>query len=269
MSLTASQRILVIKQASARLAVDGWSLIDLTLKQFSLPWSAQWEGSKEDYVIHMVQDATDQQLIELAAHLGFDLYKANIPSLDPPFWRSHMLKVFVSHISLHRRFAAQLQQELYRYGISCFVAHNDIESTQEWQREIQTALATCDALVALLHPNFHASNWTDQEIGFAMGHGVPVFAIHAGQDPYGFIGRFQAFQGAGKTASEIALELFDAYRSHKQTAGRMADVLVTLFAESDTYAEAKTRIGYLEELKCWDPHLTQRVKDAAEQNSQI
>ena len=31
--------------------------------------------------------------------------------------------------------------------------------------QIETVLATCDALVALLHDKFHASKWTDQEIG--------------------------------------------------------------------------------------------------------
>ena len=47
----------------------------------------------------------------------------------------------------------------------------------EWQVQIETALATCDTLVALLHDKFHASNWTDEEIGFAMGRGVPTFAV--------------------------------------------------------------------------------------------
>jgi hypothetical protein len=30
-----------------------------------------------------------------------------------------------------------------------------------------TSIATCDALVAMLHIDFHKSNWTNQEIGFA------------------------------------------------------------------------------------------------------
>src|SRR4029077_15913647 len=144
------------------------------------------------------------------------------------FWRKGILRVFVTHLAAHRVFVGELQEALLPFGISCFVAHTDIEPTSVWQAEIETALATCDALVALLHPNFHASNWTDQEIGFAIGHGVPAFAVRFGQDPYGFIGRFQAFNGNGKTPAALARELFDAYRKNKQTQRRMSEVLVGL-----------------------------------------
>ena len=71
-----------------------------------------------------------------------------------------MFKVFISHLATNRQFAGALQQCLLEYGISCFVAHNDIEPTTEWVVEIETALATCDAAIALLTPNFHESNWT-------------------------------------------------------------------------------------------------------------
>ena len=77
----------------------------------------------------------------------------------------------------------RVQEALWAYSISAFVAHNDIEPTQEWQTEIETALATCHALVAMLRAGFHGSNWTDQEVGFAMGRGVPVFSVRFGEIP--------------------------------------------------------------------------------------
>ncbi|MDD5450922.1 MAG: toll/interleukin-1 receptor domain-containing protein [Desulfovibrionales bacterium] len=180
-----------------------------------------------------------------------------------------MLKLFVTHLAAHRKFSADLQEALWAYGISAFVAHNDIEPTQEWQTEIETALATCDALVALLHPDFHESNWTDQEIGFGMGRGVPVFSIRFGQDPYGFIGRFQAFDGTGKSAAIVARELFDTYRKNKQTQALMAEALVSLFEQSNTFAAAKEHLSYLEELETWKPSFTSRLKAALRSNSQI
>jgi hypothetical protein len=180
-----------------------------------------------------------------------------------------MLRLFLTHLATHRRFVADLQEALWDYGISGFVAHNDIEPTQEWQTQIETALATCDALVALLHPDFHLSNWTDQEIGFAMGRGAPVFSVRFGQDPYGFIGRFQAFDGRGKTAQQLARELFEAYRKNKQTEAVMAAALVKLLEETNNFAAAKERIGYLEELETWDASFSARVKGALKNNSQV
>jgi hypothetical protein len=98
---------------------------------------------------------------------------------------------------------------------------------------------------------------------------VPVFSVRFGQDPYGFIGRFQAFNGHDKTASVLAEELFNAYRRNKQTQHRMAEVIVGRFEESGSYASAKTRIGYLEDLEVWEPSFSTRLESAAMSNSQI
>ena len=200
MALTPSQRITLMKSVAQRLGNEDWPLIDLTLKQFALPWTEQWSGSKEAYVLEMIERATDDVLLDLGRHVGFQLQEP-IQRVEPPFWRKGMFRLFTTHLAANRKFAGELQGPLLRFGISAFVAHNDIEPTQEWQTQIETALATCDAVVALLHPQFHESNWTDQEVGFGMGRGVPVFSVRFGQDPYGFIGRFQAFQGEGKSAA--------------------------------------------------------------------
>jgi len=269
MALTPSQRLTLMKEIAKRLDDEEWPLIDATLTQFSLPCSDQdpWT-SKSAYVLAMTQRAADSVLIDLGQHLGFQLEQSE-PRVEPPFWRKGMLKLFITHLATNRKFAAELQDALLAFGISGFVAHNDIEPIQEWQTVILTALATCDALVALLYPGFHQSNWTDQEIGYAMGRGVPVSSIRFGEDPYGFIGRFQAFDGRGKTAAQLAREIFDAYRKHRQTRELMAEVLVTLFEESHSFAIAKARIGYLEELETWDQSFSARLQDAVRKNSQI
>ena len=269
MSLSPSQRVTLLKEIAARLGAENWSLIDVTLKQFSLPWQNEWHGTSEAYVLAMIEDAPDQSLIDLAQHVGFQFEQQTSPRLDPPFWRKGMLRLFATHLASQRVFAGQLQEALLLYGISAFVAHNDIEPTLEWQTQIETALATCEALVALLHEKFHASNWTDQEIGFAMGRGVPVSAVRLGETPYGFIGRFQAFNGNDKNASELARELFDSYRKNKQTQRRMGEVLVSLFEQSGSFADAKARMSYLEELEVWEASFSNRLRTAAEANNQI
>lgn len=258
-----------MKEIVGRLGTEDWPLIDVSLKQFAFPWSDEWRGTKEAYMYQMIEEAPDQSLIDLAQHVGFQFAEVTTLRVEPPFWRKGMFRLFVSHLAVHRVFAASLQEALLDFGVSCFIAHNDIEPTQEWQTQIETALATSDALIALLHQNFHASNWTDQEIGFAMGRGVPVFAVRFDQDPYGFIGRFQAFNGNGKTAAELAPELFDAYCRNKQTQRRMSEVLVGLFEESGSFVDSKARIYYLEGLEFWDPPFSTRISSAAKTNYQV
>ena len=267
--MTPSQRITLLKEISSRLSAEEWPLIDITLTQFKLPVSEEWGGDKSAYILHMVKGASDPVLTELAQHVGYVLAEAPKTGVDPPFWRKRMFRLFLTHLSSEKAFAAELQEALLRFGITSFVAHNDIEPTLEWQAQIETALSTANSLVALLHPKFHLSNWTDQEIGFAMGRGLPVFAVRFGQDPYGFIGRFQAFAGHGKSAVVLARELFDSYRKNKQSQRRMGEVLVNLFEDSGSFADAKARIGYLAELEVWQPGFISRIEAASESNSQI
>ena len=269
MALSPSNRINLIKEVAIRLSQEEYPLIDLTLKQFSLPWSESWNGTRYDYVLAMLENAPDESLIELGQHVGFQVEESKTPRLEPPFWRKGMFKLFISHLAAHREFAGNLQEELLKYGISCFVAHKDIEPTVEWQTEIETALSTSEALVALLHEGFHKSKWTDQEIGFAMGRGIPVFSIKFEEDPYGFIGRFQAFNGGEKSTPALAYEIFDAFRKNKQTQKKMSEVLLGLFEESGSFAQARERIGYLENLEVWEPSFSVRIRSAVKGNSQV
>jgi hypothetical protein len=114
------------------------------------------------------------------------------PTTEGRIWGDKGYRVFLSHKADVKKETAQLKEQLEPFGISSFVAHVDIHPTKEWQDEIENALASMDAFVALLTDNFHESYWTDQEVGYALGRGVPLIAVKLGRDPYGFIGKFQA-----------------------------------------------------------------------------
>ena len=269
MSLSPSQRITLIKEIAQRLSTEDWYLIDLTLKQFGFPISETWGGNGDAYVTAMLSDGADAKLIDVAQHVGFYIEHSVVDKVEPSFWQRGMFRLFISHLAVNRQYAAELQTSLLDYGITSFVAHNDIEPTLEWQTQIETALATCDSLVALLHSNFHESYWTDQEIGVAIGRGIPTYAIRFDQDPYGFIGRFQAFNGNNKSTKEVARELFDAYRTGKQTQKRFAEVCMTIFEESGSYSDAMQRVAHLDKLEVWDPSFAVRIRAALKNNSQI
>lgn len=266
--LTPSDRIRIIKEIAHRLGDEEWSLIDLTLKQFSLPYADTWTDTKEAYVIKMSENAPDEILINVARHVGLD-YDIARPKVEPEFWLPNHFRLFISHLAKFRKQAAELQSFLRKYQITSFVAHNDIEPTTEWQNEIEAGLATCDGLVALLREGFHDSNWTDQEIGYAMGRGVLIIAISAEQDPYGFIGRFQALNGTGKDTGELARHIFDILRKNKQTRRRISEVLVSRLEQSGSYADAKEDMSLIEEVAYWDDSLSDRCKAAVKSNSQV
>lgn len=122
-------------------------------------------------------------------------------------WEKDCFRVFLSHKTEVKKKTSALKDKLKPYGISCFVAHEDIHPTNEWQNEIENALHTMDTFVALLTSKFHESHWTDQEVGFAFGRGVPIISVKIGKDPYGFIGKFQAVSCTWETAPDEIVKI--------------------------------------------------------------
>ena len=190
-------------------------------------------------------------------------------SKSPAFWDEEYLRVFISHLSHDKTRIAALAKHLANFGISGFVAHEDIEPTKEWEDEIRIALGTCDALICLLTENFNESKWTDQEIGIAIGREIPVIPLRAGLDPYGFIARYQALPAKGKLPEDVAKELVLILAKHNSTREKMAFALVKCFENSMSYKTAKQRVHSLNLIDYWDDEIIERVRSAVKENEQI
>lgn len=113
---------------------------------------------------------------------------------DNRLFQKDSFRLFISHKDDNKKFANELKKALEVFGISSFVAHEDIEPSTEWQNEIEKALFSMDSLLALLSTGFSASVWTNQEVGVAFGRGIFILSVKAGEDPKGFVGKFQALR---------------------------------------------------------------------------
>jgi hypothetical protein len=133
------------------------------------------------------------------------------PDAQTRIWQPEgRFRVFLSHRSDVKTEIGKLRDDLAAFGVACFVAHSDIKPTREWQAEIENAVFSADALVAAMTPGFHESDWTDQEIGIAFGRGIPIIALRLGQDPYGFIGKFQALTTSWENAAREIVKLLSS-----------------------------------------------------------
>lgn len=165
----------------------------------------------------------------------------------PSFWSEGRFRLFISHHSSQKEAVALLQKELSWLGVSAFVAHNDIEPSTLWQREIERSLLSCEALVAVISPEFVSSHWCDQEVGFALGRGLEVIPIAWGATPHGFIGKIQALPiTRGKPLSSAAHALVTLLLKSPRTTVSMSNALVTALANAPSFAIAKDLAGLLE-----------------------
>jgi hypothetical protein len=152
---------------------------------------------------------------EFGVFEGYKLSDQSGPSRDATIessasenWRDTKgLRLFISHISADKDKATRLKSCLLGYGIDAFVAHEDIEPTLEWQSEIEKALGTMDAFIAIHTVGFSKSIWTQQEIGYAVGRGIKIISLQMGEDPTGFISKHQALARRNRTAEIIAAEI--------------------------------------------------------------
>ena len=167
------------------------------------------------------------------ARIVDDLDLGSIPELSaaanpPANWRGQTgFKLFISHISKDKDKATRLKACLSPFAIDGFVAHEDIQPTLEWQTEIERALFSMDALVAVHTVGFSQSLWTQQEIGFSLGRGIKVISFKMGEDPTGFISKRQALpHRRGHTAEDIAKQIDALLEADPLTAERLAEAKI-------------------------------------------
>mgnify|MGYP002546166923 FL=1 len=178
---------------------------------------------------------------------------------DFTFWNFGYYRIFISHLTKDKISAANLKAALAVYGISCFVAHEDIEPTKEWANEIEKALLTMDCLCAIITPQFIDSKWCDQEVGFALGRRVLVIPIRKNHDPYGLIGKFQGIQSKDKTANKLAQEIFDILCKNIHSKKVYIRNLGNLFLNSKSIDEANKWIDVLNSVKVIDKDIVEFI----------
>ena len=186
--------------------------------------------SKWRYSKNVLQSVPIEIVLKIAEELDFDRPAGSTAAAGAPRnWRdTKSFRLFISHIAKHKDKATRLKDCLAPYCISGFVAHEDILPTLEWQSEIEKALYTMDAFVAIHTPGFSQSLWTQQEIGFAVGRGVKIISLRMGEDPTGFIAKRQALPRRDRTAEQIALEIDALLRADSQTANQLAGAKMEL-----------------------------------------
>jgi hypothetical protein len=170
------------------------------------------------------------------AMMGYDLQH---------LWGNGPVRAFISHVSAHKELAHDLKQHLSTLGVASFVAHDDIEPMKAWESEIEKALLSMHVLLALMSADFRNSKWTDQEVGVAVGRGVRVVAFRMGTDPYGFIGRYQAFS-VGNEPSRMASEVFRYWLRGNDPNVEAVDAYIQAVSGAENFATSNRLAAYLD-----------------------
>lgn len=140
-----SDKIKIISEIANRLAPTDYSLIDLTLREFGLPWTEQWSGSKTNYIVTMIQEADDQSLLGLASHL-------EITPAD------HTSKTILSHFE-----AKELIQEIDKQKalmITVATGGSRIQEVNEQYKKRRILIMSKLQTMGIQDPNPYSDLWS-------------------------------------------------------------------------------------------------------------
>jgi hypothetical protein len=145
------------------------------------------------------------------------------------------LKFFLSHRDTHKIMAMNIKNKLIYYNISTFVAHIDIEPSEEWIQEIKIALAIMDVFIAYLTDDFYHSLWTNQEIGIALALGVPIIFLKNGSTPQGLT-LLQAMSFRENTIDQDILRLLlKKKKTTKEIKSKIIDAIIFALNNADSW----------------------------------
>jgi len=259
--------------------VDNWNggiydiNINVPVKLFSSFKKRGVLEERSNQVLEAFRDATNDS--DFDAYRGVNLHPSddakgdlnmNIFAEEPTFWQRGFYRMFISHLTKDKLLAVDLKRVLGTLGISCFVAHEDIEPTKVWQDEIVKALITADSLCAIISPDILTSKWCDQEVGFALGRDLLCISLMYGEKPYGILGMSQGVQCQGKGTNKVAVAIFDILCTNSKTKDAYTRCVADLFLQSTDTDKALTWLKVIDHFKTPEKSLFDYIRGHFNEN---
>lgn len=267
MALDAPARIELIKRCAGRLLQTDLEDRRLILVEHGFALHQQWDGiSDREYLMDVVRNGDEASMVALDAYLTSE--PDQTVAADSPF-RNAGVRLFLSHLSVHRELVGRVADVLRVRGIEPFVAHQEIEVSKLWQSVIESALTDCDAMVVFLHPGFGNSDWCDQEVGWVMGRKRPVIVLSFDAMPHGFTQKYQAKKCDGLSASQIADEIATWLASQPSLESRIAESLVTGLRNARSFDATRALMPLLLATRVFTDEQLDRIEGAPGANSQV
>lgn len=147
------------------------------------------------------------------------------------------MKAFISYHHDDRAVGGQIAELLSRLGITTFLAHEDIDVSEEWRIVLLSELRITDLFIPILTKNYYASVWCVQESGIAAGRKKTSFIPLSidGTIPQGFFAHVQSTCFDPKTPTLVPLVKGAAKCDLKFT----IEALITLIGRSGSYRTAE------------------------------
>lgn len=195
------------------------------------------------------------------------------PIINPDtlnIWEPGYIRLFISHRDMHKKEAAHLATLLKGYGITSFVAHDNIEPMEKWKITIQDALNSMEIMLVFITDGFFESCWTNQEIGVALRAGIPIISLKLQNEaPQGFIEDIQAIPSNLEHPEQSVEKIYRALVKKLGQEERIRKSVVQTFIKSSSFIETQARFTRLQSLETITDSDIQQIIEGFSNNSQL
>jgi len=195
------------------------------------------------------------------------------PIINPDtlnIWEPGYIRLFISHRDEYKKEASQLAELLTSYGISSFVAHDNIEPMDKWKVTIRDALNSMEIMLVFITDGFFKSCWTNQEIGVALRSGVPIISLKLQNEaPQGFIEDTQAIPSNLDSPKSSVEKIYQALARKLGQEERIRKSVVQTFIKSPDFYETQVRFTRLQSLETITDADIQQIIEGYSQNDQL
>jgi hypothetical protein len=265
-------------QASVDALLDRFDDADLILREFHIEtdgwgWNSSNE-SRRNFLTGTIPTADDESLVSLHDFL-IGSEQAPVASDAEDIWGPLPIRVFLSHKWEDAAWVGSVKDVLAHYGITAFVAHQDIAPSKLWREAIKSGLRSCHVLVAVMHDEFHASQWCDQEVGWALGRGIPVATVRRADVERGNDGFLEEVQditydpAKSPGSTRVGQAIFRAAIRSVKDPELVRRAIAEAFVSTQSYENTRNLWPAVLRQDRWEKASLDRLKFAVETNSQV
>lgn len=174
---------------------------------------------------------------------------------------------FLSYQSADKEVAAKIKVILSQLGVESFLAHEDINVSEEWRLSILAELGKVDLFIPILSTNYYRSIWCKQELGVAAFRGITIVPLSVdGSIPEGLMGHIQLTR-IDPAAPDLSALVAGVAKCDVAFA---IDAVINIIAGSPNYRRAEANFGLIHPYlsRASDAEIAKLLKVSAE-NDQV
>ena len=171
-----------------------------------------------------------------------------------------------------KEYASALREELAILGINTIMASRSIRPGAVWAQTILEHLETSSALLCIASRGYTESPWCQQEIGWAIGHGIPVLwmCYDSKEHSVGFLMDKQELDVPDPSSqAETAREIGTWLAAQEKTREEARATFIRALADSSTYRQTRDIVYALATLDSLTDDEWQQIDEAAATNRQV